>query len=73
LPEDAVGEKPPFIVKAAHNCQWATPTLLEPAPGWVEAEAKPWTCHRDAEPRALETTERCEDCPRWEDRPAPNL
>ena len=65
--------KPPFVVKGAHNCKWASPTLLEPAPGWVDAETKPWTCHRDREPMALESTEVCEDCPRWEERAAPKI
>jgi hypothetical protein len=65
--------KPPFVMQGAHNCKWASPTLLEPSPGWVEAEAKPWTCHRDAAPLALESTERCEDCPRWEERPAEKI
>ena len=62
-------DRPP-VVKSAHNCKWASPTLLEPSPRWVEAEARPWTCHRDLEPRALETTDVCADCPRWEERPA---
>jgi hypothetical protein len=52
--------------KGAHNCKWAEPTLFERAPRWLEAEAKPWTCHRDAAAKSLETTEVCEDCPRWE-------
>jgi hypothetical protein len=62
--------RPPLVTQAAHNCQWASPTLLEPAPRWFQAEAKPWTCHRDADPRALKSTELCGDCPRWEERPA---
>jgi hypothetical protein len=60
--------KLPVVVKGAHNCQWASPTLFEPAPGWVEAEAAPWTCHRDPAPKHLEDTEICEQCPRWEHR-----
>lgn len=56
------------VAKGAHNCKWADPTLFEPAPDWVDAEDKPWTCHRDAVPKHLLTTEVCEDCPRWEER-----
>ena len=50
----------------ASNCKWARPTLQEPAPLWLEAEHRPWTCERDKEPRTLDTTEACADCPRWE-------
>ncbi|MBZ5558923.1 MAG: hypothetical protein LAO77_16750 [Acidobacteriia bacterium] len=56
------------VRQGAHNCKWAAPTLFEPAPDWLDAEGKPWTCHRDAVPKHLETTEVCEGCPRWEPR-----
>lgn len=52
--------------KHAANCKWAKPTLQEPRPLWLEAEDRPWTCERDGTPRTLESTEACEDCPRWE-------
>jgi hypothetical protein len=52
--------------KRAANCKWAHPTLSEPHPVWFETEDRPWTCERDEDPRALESTEVCEDCPRWE-------
>jgi hypothetical protein len=66
--EGAVEDKKSPVEKGAHNCKWAEPTLFEPAPDWLEAEAKPWTCHRDAVPKHLETTEICDECPRWEQR-----
>jgi hypothetical protein len=50
----------------ASNCKWARPTLDEPAPLWLAAEQAPWTCERDREPHALESTDVCEDCPRWQ-------
>lgn len=50
----------------ASNCLWATPTLFLTAPFWFNAETRPWTCLRDANPRALRTTDRCAECPRWE-------
>jgi hypothetical protein len=53
----------------AANCRWATPTLFVAAPHWLDAEEYPWTCIRDTVPRALQTTERCTDCPRWEETP----
>jgi len=58
--------------KGAHNCKWAEPTLFEPAPEWTDAERAPWTCHRQAVPMHLESTEVCEECPRWEARPDGN-
>jgi hypothetical protein len=48
------------------RCRWITPTVLLDAPYWVEAEASPWTCLRDATPRPLATTEECATCPRFE-------
>ena len=65
---ESVEDKKLPAEKGAHNCRWAEPTLFERAPDWLEAEARPWTCHRDADPQRLETTEVCEDCPRWEQR-----
>jgi hypothetical protein len=52
----------------AANCRWAAPTLMLPAPLWFDAENSPWSCVRDAAPRALITTDACEACPRWEMR-----
>ena len=56
--------------RGASTCRWAAPTLLLPAPIWFEAEDSPWTCLRDAAPRALETTNPCAICQRWEPRPS---
>jgi hypothetical protein len=53
------------VKNRAATCRWAHPTLFEPNPHWLDAETRPWTCERDVEPHALETTEVCEDCPRW--------
>ena len=61
-------EKNLRVKKGAHNCQWAEPTLFEPAPGWTDADDKPWTCRRDDVPQHLESTTICEECPRWEER-----
>jgi hypothetical protein len=50
----------------AGRCRWVTPTIFLDAPYWVEAEASPWACIRDAEPRPLATTEECLACHRSE-------
>jgi len=54
------------VKRTAANCKWARPTLFQAGPTWLEAWERPWTCERDAEPRPLESTEVCVDCPRWE-------
>ncbi|MGE5245350.1 MAG: hypothetical protein ACM3SQ_14060 [Betaproteobacteria bacterium] len=56
--------------RSASTCKWAKPTMSMPLPTWLEAWDRPWTCVRDETPTTLETTERCEDCPRWEPRQA---
>lgn len=50
------------------NCRWARLTLRLPYPLWLEFEDKPWSCLRNAEPRPLDDTAVCHDCPRWEPR-----
>ena len=65
---DAVAERPIPRQRTASNCRWATPTLFLPAPFWFDAEACPWSCLRDADPRVLATTDPCATCPRWEPR-----
>jgi hypothetical protein len=56
----------------AVRCRWVTPTVFLDAPYWAEAEASPWACTRDAEPRLLETTAECSTCRRFEPaRPFP--
>jgi hypothetical protein len=50
------------------TCRWARQTLYLPYPMWLNAEDQPWTCLRDAEPRPLDDTDICRDCPRWEPR-----
>ena len=55
--------------QTASNCRWATPTLFLPAPIWLRAWQAPWTCQRETEPRTLESTVECAECPRWEPRP----
>jgi hypothetical protein len=61
----------------AANFRWAVPTLFMPAPWWVEAETKPWTCARQELPRPLTTTEPCATCRYWEpqasDRVSPTV
>lgn len=54
--------------KRAANCKWARPTLQQPSPIWFAAEERPWTCERDERPTPLDSTDICEDCPRWAER-----
>jgi hypothetical protein len=63
---DTVSRLPVINTRRAGNCLWATPTVFLSAPFWFDAEARPWTCLRDTDPRALSTTDRCAACPRWE-------
>lgn len=49
----------------ASNCKWARPTIQEPNPVWLDAEARPWTCERGGTLRTLESTDVCTDCPHW--------
>ncbi len=58
--------KPTSRTQRASNCLWATPTIFLAAPFWFDAETRPWTCLRDGDPRALSTTDRCLECPRWQ-------
>ena len=50
----------------AASCRWAVATLHMPAPVWLEAQDRPWTCLREPGPRPLLTTEACASCSRWE-------
>ncbi len=50
------------------NCKWAEPTLYQDGPYWLDAWNMPWTCRRDGDPRMLEDTDICQNCPRWEAR-----
>ena len=52
----------------AATCRWATPTVDLPAPAWLEAADRPWSCLRDGTPHPLESTEGCNSCDRWEPR-----
>jgi hypothetical protein len=52
--------------RRASNCLWATPTIFLPTPLWFDAETRPWTCLRDVDPRTMQTTDRCAECPRWQ-------
>ncbi len=52
----------------AAKCRWAQPTLYQPGLAWTEAWNSPWTCQRDEDPRVMEDTQPCEDCPRREPR-----
>ena len=64
----------PDVKRRAANCQYARPTLMQPAPQWLEADQAPWTCVRPSEPQTMLDTEICEDCPNWKPRngaPAP--
>lgn len=61
-----IASKLTFRTQRASNCLWATPTILLTAPFWFDAETRPWTCLRDVDPRALSTTNRCAECPRWQ-------
>lgn len=62
-------ERPPN----AANCRWAVPTLFLSTSAWLQAWDAPWSCVRDGDARALESTERCGDCPRWESGPKPDV
>ena len=53
---------------SVENCRWARLTLRLPYPLWLESEDKPWSCLRNNEPRPLDDTAICHDCPRWEPR-----
>ena len=53
---------------SVENCRWARLTLRLPYPLWLESENTPWSCLRNAEPRLLDDTAVCHDCPRWEPR-----
>ena len=52
------------------TCRWAEPTLYQDGPYWLDAWNMPWTCRRDGDPRVLDDTDVCAECPRWEARPA---
>jgi hypothetical protein len=56
------------VRQSAATCRWAVATVSLPSPTWLDAEASPWTCVRDATARVLVTTEQCADCGRWEPR-----
>jgi hypothetical protein len=47
------------------TCQSGVATLSLPYPLWLDAEDRPWSCTRTAEPRPLEFTDVCATCPRW--------
>lgn len=53
---------------SVETCRWARPTIRLPYPHWLEAEAKPWACLRDQEPRPLDDPAVCAGCPRWQSR-----
>jgi len=57
--------------RCAASCRWAVPTLFQPDPMWLESWNRPWTCVREALPHALETTDTCVMCRRWETREEP--
>ena len=59
-----------FRSTATNHVSLAVATVSLPAPTWLEAESSPWTCTRDKNPRVLDSTERCVDCPRWRPRDA---
>jgi hypothetical protein len=40
-------------------------------PTWLSAEDYPWCCVRSGQPRLLETTEACRECPGWQRRDKP--
>jgi len=50
---------------SVETCRFARQTIRMPYPIWLDADDKPWTCLRDAQPRPLEDTSVCHDCPRW--------
>ena len=50
------------------SCGWSRLTLFLPYPFWLDSQRGPWTCVRDPDPRVLDDTEVCRDCPRWEPR-----
>lgn len=52
------------------TCRWAEPTLYQDGPYWLDAWNMPWTCRRDGDPRTLEDTDVCTNCPRWQAREA---
>jgi len=54
--------------RQASNCKFARPTIEEPRPLWLSAEDQPWSCDRLDQPRPLDDTDICEDCPHWQKR-----
>jgi hypothetical protein len=50
------------------RCRWAEPTLFQDSPIWTEAEAYPWSCKADGDPRIVEDTMVCSSCGRWAPR-----
>ena len=52
------------------RCKWAEQTLLQPMPLWLEAWTRPWCCLAQGEPRLLDTSDECAQCPCWEERKA---
>jgi len=50
------------------RCRWAEPTLFQDSPLWTEAEAYPWSCKADGDPRVVEDTTVCATCGRWAPR-----
>lgn len=53
------------------RCRWAEPTLFQETSIWTEAEAYPWSCKADGDPRVVEDTSVCATCGRWAPRPGP--
>lgn len=53
---------------SVQTCRWAEPTLYQDGPYWLDAWNMPWTCRRDSDPRLLDATDVCENCPRWQAR-----
>lgn len=53
---------------SVETCRWARPTVRLPYPYWLDSEDKPWACLREPEPKTLEDTDVCKECPRWDPR-----
>lgn len=65
---EAVEKKP-----TVQTCRWAEPTLYQDGPYWLDAWNQPWTCRRDEDPRLLDSTDVCVNCPRWQARETPGV
>lgn len=54
------------LTQSAATCRWASPTIFQPAPLWLESTDAPWSCTRGRPARTLVSTDECRTCRRWQ-------